>query len=193
MLAMFAQRTASRSPVRSGLRARFQPRLDRLEDRTLLSVCLVDRPTDLGEGKELTGDLRYSLTQAQDKDSIQFAVQGTINLSRALPDLTRSVSIEGPGADLLTVRRDTGGFYRIFTVSSSATVSLSGLTISNGVGGGAGGGISNSGRLTISNSTLSGNSANKGGGGLNNTERRNHQKRTIRRSAPPRAQGGVRY
>src|SRR5262249_25077259 len=111
---------------------RYVTRLEALEDRTLLSVCLVDRLTDLGEGKELMGDLRYCLTQAQDKDSIQFAVQGAINLTRALPDLTRSISIEGPGASMLTVRRNTFGGYRIFTVTSSATVSLSGLTISNG-------------------------------------------------------------
>src|SRR5262249_45997613 len=150
----------SRSSVRSRSRARFQPHLDRLEDRTLLSVCLVDRLTDVGEGKEFVGDLRYCLEQAQDQGSIQFLVKGTINLPRALPDLTRSISIEGPGADLLTVRRNTGGDYRIFTVGSSATVRLSGLTISNGFTfGQTGGGISNSGTLTISNSTISRNSA----------------------------------
>src|SRR5262249_48559293 len=113
----------------------------------------------------LTGDLRYCLTQAQDKDSIQFAVKGAINLTRALPDLTRSLSIEGPGANLLTVRRNTGGFYGIFTVSSSATVSISGLTISNGEGG-LGGGITNSGTLTISNSTISNNRRGAGAGGI---------------------------
>src|SRR5262245_37320435 len=111
---------------------RYVTRLEALEDRTMLSVCLVDRLTDLGEGKEFVGDLRYCITQTQDKDSIQFAVKGTINLTRALPELTRSISIEGPGADLLTVRRDTGFFYLIFTVSSSATVGLSGLRITRG-------------------------------------------------------------
>src|SRR5262245_33774157 len=94
---------------------RYVTRLEALEERTLLSVCVVDRLTDVGEGKELVGDLRYCLEQAQDKDRLQFAVVGTINLTRALPQLTRSISIEGPGADLLTVRRSTG-FYRIFTV-----------------------------------------------------------------------------
>src|SRR5262249_9660275 len=97
-------------------RLRYVTRLEALEDRTLLSVCLVDRLTDLGEGKSFVGDLRYCIGQAQDKDSIQFAVNGTINLTRALPDLTRSISIEGPGADLLTVRRSTGEYYRIFKV-----------------------------------------------------------------------------
>ena len=84
-----------------------RPRLEALEGRTLLSVCTVDRLTDVGEGKEMMGDLRYCIEQAQDEDSIQFAVKGTINLTRALPDLTRSISIDGLGADLLTVRRNT--------------------------------------------------------------------------------------
>src|SRR5262245_5668682 len=158
-------------------RPRYVARPEALEDRTLLSVCLVDRLTDLGEGKEFVGDLRYCLTQAQDKDSIQFAVQGTINLTRALPDLTRSISIEGPGANLLTVRRDTGGDYRILTVAGGATVSVAGLTATNGrvssIGGTiSGGGIYNSGTLTINGSIISGNGAfgaTGRGGGIVNT------------------------
>ena len=128
--------------------------LEELEDRTLLSVCTVDRLTDLGEGKEWTGDLRYCITQAQDGDSIQFAVKGSINLTRALPDLTRSISIDGSGADLLTVRRDTGGNYRIFKIPSGVTIGLSGLRIANGRHS-DGGGIYNAGTLSISSSVVS--------------------------------------
>src|SRR5262245_15095336 len=124
-----------------------RPRLEVLGDRSLLSVCLVDRLTDVGEGKDLVGDLRYCLTQAQDGDRIRFGVTGTINLTRALPDLTRSISIDGPGANLLTVRRDTGGSYRIFTVAGGTQVAISGLTVANGGGAGLveGGGIFNAG------------------------------------------------
>jgi hypothetical protein len=74
------------------------------------------------------------------------------------------------GANLLTVRRDTGGDYRIFTINSGKTVTISGLTISNGnitsgdVIGNSGGGILNRGTLTVNNCTISGNSAIKGGG-----------------------------
>src|SRR5207237_1119744 len=40
----------------------------------------------------------------------------TINLTKVLPDIgDLSLYINGPGADKLTVRRDSGGFYRIFT------------------------------------------------------------------------------
>jgi VCBS repeat-containing protein len=74
----------------------------------------------------------------------------------------------GPGADRFTVRRSTGGDYRIFTVTSGSVVSISGITISGGnVPGGSGGGINNGGALTISGSTISENSAGNGGGPTN--------------------------
>jgi hypothetical protein len=94
-----------------------------LEDRTLPSTFVVDRLTDTGAGSGLTGDLRYCITNAVDNDKITFddSVTGTIRLSGALPDLSHSVSIEGPGANLLTVRPNTV-FYSILTVNTGATV-----------------------------------------------------------------------
>src|SRR5687768_9407561 len=56
----------------------------------------------------------------------------TINLTKALPNLSDNLLIDGPGAELLTVRRDTGGNYRIFTISTASTVTLTGMTIENG-------------------------------------------------------------
>jgi hypothetical protein len=105
-----------------------------LEVRNLLSTFTVDRLTDVGQGSGLAGDLRYCLTNATDGDDITFAdgVTGTINLTGPLPDLAHSISIEGPGPDQVTVRRDTGGDYRIFTVDSGTMVSICGLTITNG-------------------------------------------------------------
>src|SRR6516164_3525923 len=159
----------STSSRRNGGRT-FRPRLEVLESRTLLSFagCIVDRLTDTGAGSGLMGDLRYCITNVTDGDDIIFAVQGTINLTGALPDLTHSISIEGPGASSLTVQRDTGGDYRILTVARGATVVLSGLTIANGsVPETLGGGILSEGSLTISNSTVRGNLAFTGGGILN--------------------------
>src|SRR5215831_5808982 len=64
------------------------------------SVFVVDRLSDTGEGSGLRGDLRYCLTQAlSGEDRITFEVNGTIDLTGALPDLTASLSIEGPGPD----------------------------------------------------------------------------------------------
>jgi hypothetical protein len=146
-----------------------------LENRTLLSTFMVDHLADDVVGSGLNGSLRYCITHAVDNDTIDFGVTGTINLTGQLPNLYHSVSIEGPEADLMTVRRDTGGNYRLFTVSSGTTV-ISGLTIANGdVGDGYGGGISNYGTLTVSNSILFGNTAdvahaldNSYGGGIYN-------------------------
>ena len=94
---------------------------------------------------------------------------GIIQLTTALPNVSSSMFIEGPGAGLITVRRNSGGNYRIFTVSNGATVTVSGLTVANGnAGSGAfpadsGGGILNDhSNLTlrlchiVSNNALSG-------------------------------------
>jgi hypothetical protein len=139
----------------------YRPRLEILEDRNLLSTYRVDHLADDLVGDGLNGSLRYCITHATDGDTIQFGVTGTINLSFGLPNLTHSISIEGPGANSLTVRRDTGGYYGIFTVGSGTAVRIAGMTIANGfVNGGIGGGIYNDyGTLTVSNSTISGNSA----------------------------------
>ncbi len=80
----------------------------------------------------------------------------TINLQSALPSLSANLTIQGPGAGVVTVRRDTGGDYRIFRINNGTTVAISGLTISNGRSF-DGGGISNAGTLTVTSSTLSGN------------------------------------
>jgi hypothetical protein len=146
------------------------------------SVFTVDRLTDTGEGEGLVGDLRYCITNATSgEDVIVFTVTGTINLTRgSLPGLDDSVSIQGPGANLLTVRCYLG-FRNIFTVGSTATVQISAVTMANcggraiynrgtltisssalsanGVIDNYGGAIYNEGILTISDSTLSGNGA----------------------------------
>ena len=95
-------------------------------------------------------------------------VSGTINLSSVLPDINHNVSINGPGANALTVKRNAAGSFRIFTIDLNRTVSISGLTISNGsetVGGGI---YNNHGTLTIDGCEISGNVATSEGGGIYN-------------------------
>jgi CSLREA domain-containing protein len=98
--------------------------------------------------------------------TITFSVTGTINLTSALPSLSTDMTITGPGAGQLTVRRDTGGDYRIFNVTSGTTVTISGLTISNGrmlnpnnALTNEGGGIYNGGTLTLQMCVVSDNTA----------------------------------
>ena len=91
----------------------------------------------------------------------------TINLTKALPNLTDNLLIDAPGAELLTVRRDTGGNYGIFTISSASTVTLAGMTIENGdVGTSGGGGVLNAGAAVVAilHSVVTGNRAAFGGG-----------------------------
>jgi CSLREA domain-containing protein len=108
-------------------------------------------------------------------DTINFSVMGTINLTGALPTLTTNMTINGPGSSLLTVRRDTGGDYRIFFVNG-ALVSISGLTVTNGrtpdgtpsstsSGGWSanGGGILNGGDLILRDVVVTANNTGNGG------------------------------
>ena len=111
----------------------------------------------------------------------------TISLLSALADITTDMTIQGPGANLLTVERNAAAVtkFRIFTTNSAA-VTISGLTISKGFtadGAGAGlpgddgGGVLNSGTLNLTNVAVSGNKTGAGnttgaggkGGGIFNT------------------------
>jgi hypothetical protein len=144
------------------------------------------------------GSLRQAITDANaagGTSTITFTVTGTINLLSFLPTVSGNLSINGPGANLLTVKRDNAmtGTLAIFVISSSGTVTLSGLTISNanqsngivhisisgtlnitdcvisgnqsGIAGGAGLYTISGGTINITNSTFSGNSASGGEGG----------------------------
>ena len=159
-----------------------KPIVTLLEGRTLLSQLsltvntLADDPSGNIPGYTT---LRDAITQANastdSQEVINFAsgLQGTIDLTQALPDLKNNIDLEGPGAKNLTVQRDSSApDFSVFTVDTGATVNLSGLTISGGnhIGGLAadvGGGIDNLGTLTVSNSVFSSNTASDGGGLFN--------------------------
>ncbi len=126
--------------------------------------------------------LRAAIQQANataGADTVGFSVTGTINLTGALPDIVDDLTVNGPGSSLLTVRRNTGGDYRIFTIDreearNTLVVSINGLTVANGRtpdgfahafggGGGGGGGVANGGVLTMTDVTLTGNRTGNGG------------------------------
>src|SRR5258705_6388973 len=97
-----------------------------------------------------------------------------ITLNTALPDISGNLNFSGNGSSLLTVQRSTAAGtpdFRIFTINSGTTVTITGLTISNGHLAGRvsptnlGGGILNSGNLTLNFCAVSGNFAGSGGGG----------------------------
>jgi hypothetical protein len=121
------------------------------------------------------GTLRQAVLDAVDGDTIAFAPGlSTITLTSGEILLNKNITIEGPGASQLTVKRDSGaGRFRIFHLAPSQTVTISGLTIS---GGDAldGDGIEQGGAfftnvgttLTINDCVISGNRANGFGGAI---------------------------
>ena len=125
------------------------------------------------------GSLRGALASAVDGDTIDFSITtpATITLTSGQLLVNKSVTITGPGADQLSLNGNhvSRVFQIVFQLGSSKTVTISGLTITNGNVSGAfpdnsGAGIYNDrSTLTVNNCTLSGNSAsNKGGGIYNN-------------------------
>src|SRR5262245_33753759 len=108
------QRERRRGPGGHG--GRIRPHVELLEAREVPSTFTVTRLAD----DTLAGSLRWAITQANAEpgdDTIAFDVTGTISLTRALPDLSSNIDLQGPGADLLTVRgQGAAGGYGIFTV-----------------------------------------------------------------------------
>jgi hypothetical protein len=169
-----AGRGPASRPTRRNRRRRRGWAVEALEDRTLLSTFTVNSLAD----SPATGTLRWAITQADGttgNNTINFSVAGTITLNSALPDLSNTTGltdIEGPGAASLTVARSNATGtpnFRIFTIDTNVQAKLVGLTITNGLSGGDGGGIDNLGTLTITNSNIFDNSASGAAGGVANS------------------------
>ena len=114
------------------------------------------------------GSLRQALADANDGDTITFAVTDTIGLTSGELLVNSSITISGPGANNLAVNGNAKS--RVFHVASGKTVTISGLAITNGNSGSdAGGGIYNDhATLTLNECTVTGNSASFTGGGIFN-------------------------
>ena len=95
--------------------------------------------------------------------SITFSplLNGAIDLTDGpLPAITANMTIDGPGADILSI--DGQGQSGILTISAGADVTFSGLTLTDG-NATDGGVIDNGGTLTVINCTLSNNQSHGGG------------------------------
>jgi hypothetical protein len=112
------------------------------------------------------GSLRQALADANDGDTIEFAVSGTIGLTSGELLVDKSITISGPGAKNLAI--DGNAKDRVLHIGSGETVTISGLTITNGDATGnvlGGGGVYNDhSMLTINDCTISDNLAAQGGG-----------------------------
>jgi hypothetical protein len=99
------------------------------------------------------GSLRQALADANDGDPIFFGVTGTITLSTGELVVDKSLTINGPGSDNLTV--DGNHASRGFHVSGGVTVTLFDLTIANGASDIGSGIFNDHAYLTLSNCTVS--------------------------------------
>jgi hypothetical protein len=160
------QRRHQQFQAAAGHRPTFVPRIEALEDRTVLSTLTVTSTADDGS----SGTLRALLATASPGDTIQFAPQlsgKTITLKQGQLLINKTLAIQGSGANRLTISGN--GASRVFDVTGSGTVSIAGLSITHGLAS-VGGGILQEGSATLSltNCSFSNNEAlgNAVGGGL---------------------------
>ncbi len=143
-----------RRPVR-----RYRPEVSGLEGRELLSTFTVQNLNDSG-----TGSLPTAIAQAEaagGANVINFArgLSGTIKLSSPLT-IAGNLTINGPGASTIALNGQDAT--QDIVVDPGATASISGLTITGGLGW-YGGGLENDGNLRLAGMAFQGNEA-KGGG-----------------------------
>ncbi len=149
--------------------------VETLEPRVVLSSFTV---TDNSDSALDTGSLRNAILQADASTdptntiTIDSTLAGgqTITLTAPLPQIKGNVTINGPGASVVSVSGNQA--YQVFNIASGASVTISGLTITQGLAPSqvsnstllqqtqaAGGGIDNAGTLTLTNSIVTGNDA----------------------------------
>jgi hypothetical protein len=146
----------------------YLPTLCVLEDRALPSTITVLNDADSG-----AGSLRAALAAASSGDTIAFAsslAHTTIALTTGELQLTKSLTIQGPGHDALTISGN--GRDRVFD-AVAGTSTISGLTITGGsifnnpvfnsstsLHSGGGGAVFNEATLALVDCTLTDNSEN---------------------------------
>jgi len=148
----------------------------------------------------MAGTLRAEIALATAGDTITFqnGLSGTITLNGTELLVQKNLTIEGPGAGVITVSgNNVSRVFHFLRQSSTPTiaVSVSGLTITGGkvtdTSTGGGGIYNESGStLTLDNSTVSGNRTNGIAGGINNTGRLTLSNSTISGNTASSGSGG---
>jgi hypothetical protein len=153
-------------------------------------VCTTD-PIVINNSDSGAGSLRQAIIDACDASTITFnmaMVVSPISLTTAELSINKNLTITGPGSSVLTIQRSAAGGtpnFRIFTINPGKTVTVSGMTVTNGgtadgvPGGGFapgyggqgdnGGGILNNGALTLTGLVVTGNRTGNGGAGTTGT------------------------
>jgi hypothetical protein len=179
---------ATRQQIGKRFARRFQPGLQRLEDRAVLSTFRINTTldtvaVDLKKGKDTTGhiSLRSAIQAADARGGSNTIILpgGTFTLTIAGAgedagasgdlDITRNLTIKGKGSGSTII--DGNNLDRVFQVLSGK-VSISNLTIQHGRALGTGGGILNSGgtvtlsSVAIQNYVAAGSNGTPGAAGL---------------------------
>ena len=114
------------------------------------------------------GSLRRAIADASSGATINFMIPGsfnTITLSSGEILIDKNLTIDGPGAEKLSISGNSAS--RVFEISSGVEVTIQGISITNGSSN-LGGAIYNLGLLTISDCTLSNNDSSIYGGAVYN-------------------------
>jgi uncharacterized repeat protein (TIGR01451 family) len=143
---------------------------------TQLFSCFTD-PIVTKNADSGPGSLRQAIADACVGSTITFDmtpghVVSPITLTSGELAIGKNLTIQGPGANLLTISGNNSSRVFNVTVASPGIVKISGLTIANGkVTSAFGGGILNSSTATVNvtTSVLNNNSATSGGGGIGNS------------------------
>ncbi|MBK9315429.1 MAG: hypothetical protein IPM55_14490 [Acidobacteria bacterium] len=146
-------------------------------DHATAVVITVQNTGDSGPGS-----LREAISLATPGDTIEFGPTvlsiGSIQLTSGELLINKDLTIHGPGSGMLTIQRVNGtGDYSIFTITGGATVTIEGLTITNGraidstgtipeKNDGGGINIINGGNLTLIDCIVTANYAISSGGGI---------------------------
>src|SRR6266513_5857108 len=120
--------------------------------RAPTNIITVTNTNDSGPGS-----LRQALADANNGDTINFAVTGTIGLTSGELLVANSITISGPGAGNLAMNGNANS--RVFHIGSGQTVTIADLTITNGAGGGI---YNDHAVLTLNDCTITGNSSSFG-------------------------------
>jgi len=138
---------------------RCRPVLECLEGR-----CVPSTVTNLNDAG--AGSLRQAIIDTPAGGTVDFqeGLTGTINLTSGGLAINNDLTINGPGAAVLTVSGNQAS--QVFDITGAFNVAISGLTVADGMNSGDGGGIMNSGTLAVDHCTFTGNSATLNGGGI---------------------------
>jgi CSLREA domain-containing protein len=127
-------------------------------DDTVAGHCSLREAINSANGSGPIG----SCAHGTGTDTINFNLSGAITLGSSLPDIKKTLTIDGTGQ---TITVDGAGLYQVFVVYF-ANVDLNNLTIAHGKGSYAP--VTNYGTLTVNDCTFSGNTSFSAGGAIFN-------------------------